>query len=75
MLFPEYAGHVVMVYNDDEFAQLIGEFTPRGFFAINQDLPLLEGHKAAVIGTDGGLVGLFDDVDDAADAIDPILPL
>ena len=79
MLFPQYAHHVVMVYTDPEFEELIEEFTPRGFFAVHATegmyKDLLQGSPCAIIDPSGELAGRFSAVDDAADAIDPILPL
>lgn len=79
VLFPEYLSHVVMVYTDDEFSELIDEFTPRGFFAVKDTegsyTELLDGFPCAVLNPQGQLAGRFRDIDDAADAIDPLLPL
>lgn len=79
MLFPQYAGHVVMVYSDEEFEELIEEFTPRGFFAVKAEGgkydALLGGEPCVILDTKGEVAGRFDDIDDAADAIDPLLPL
>ncbi|EEI25925.1 hypothetical protein [Corynebacterium glucuronolyticum] len=79
MLFPQYAEHVVMVYSDDEFEELIEEFTPRGFFAVKASedahFSLLDGSPCAILDTKGEIAGRFDDIDEAADAIDPLLPL
>ena len=79
VLFPEYLSHVVMVYTDDEFSELIDEFTPRGFFAVKDTegsvTEGLDGVAWGLLNTQGPLAGGLRDIDDAADAIDPLLPL